>query len=99
GSVWPDWTVPKELFGDVIFRADSIERLAEQLEINPQSLSSTVARFNEHAESGVDPDFARGESVYDHFVGDPSRKPNCCLGPVSKGPFYAVRVDLGDIGT
>jgi 3-oxosteroid 1-dehydrogenase len=26
-------------------------------------------------------------------------KPNPCIGPIEKGPFYAVPINLGDLGT
>ena len=51
------------------------------------------------AVEGVDPDFRRGESVYDHFYGDPEHKPNPNLGTIEKGPFYALKVVVGDLGT
>lgn len=62
-------------------------------------LNKTVARFNEFAVSGVDPDFGRGESVYDRYYGDPRNRPNPCLGPLVKPPFYAFRMVPGDLGT
>lgn len=99
GSVWGDWTVPQEWFGDIIHRADSIEALARQIDIDPATLGTTVQNFNHHAERGEDPEFHRGESEYDQFSGDPFQRPNSSLGSLAKGPFYAVRVDLGDLGT
>ena len=48
---------------------------------------------------GVDPDFRRGESLYDHFYGDPDHTPNPNLGTIEKGPFYALQVHPGAIGT
>ena len=47
---------------------------------------------------GVDEDFDRGKSPYDQFLGDPSyANPN--LGAIEKGPFYAVKIWPGDVGT
>ena len=60
---------------------------------------ATVDRFNEHARSGRDPDFARGESLYDRYYGDPAVTPNNCLAPLEKGPFYAIPIQPCDIGT
>jgi 3-oxosteroid 1-dehydrogenase len=37
--------------------------------------------------------------VYDRYYGDVNVKPNPCLAPVAKAPFYAMRMDGGDIGT
>lgn len=98
-SVWPDWTLPKEWFGDIVFRADTIDELAKQIAMDPQQLESTVRQFNQHAAQGKDPVFGRGDSEYDKFSGDPFQRPNPSLGTVAKAPFYAVRIDLGDLGT
>ncbi len=37
--------------------------------------SATVARFNENAFAGEDPDFERGRSAYDRYYGDPTITP------------------------
>ncbi|MFI8388119.1 FAD-binding protein [Streptomyces sp. NPDC085540] len=61
-------------------------------------LPAAFRRFNGYAERGVDEDFGRGSSVYDRYYGDPTlANPN--LAPIDKGPFYAVPVHPGDIGT
>ncbi|MEK0101116.1 FAD-binding protein, partial [Streptomyces sp. A475] len=66
--------------------------------IKTPRLPSTIRRFNGFAATGTDEDFARGDSVYDRYYGDPTlRNPN--LTPLDKGPFYAVPVHPGDIGT
>lgn len=79
--------------------ADSLTALAEKVGIQPAGLVATVERFNAFARAGVDGDFRRGESVYDHFYGDSKHTPNPNLGTVEKGPFYALRVYPGAIGT
>jgi hypothetical protein len=79
--------------------ANSIDELAQKLGIEPQALTATVTRFNAHAESCFDPDFHRGETAYQHNIGDssgPGKNPN--LGPLTEAPFYAVRLYPGDIG-
>lgn len=68
-------------------------------ELELPGLAKTVARFNELAASGVDSDFGRGDSVYDRYYGDPRTRPNPCLGPLSKPPFYAFPLVPGDLGT
>ena len=80
-------------------RADSIEDLAKQLDIEPATLKATVDRFNGFVDKGVDEDFHRGESAYDTWLGDPFRKPSTSLGKIDEGPFYAVPVLPGDMGT
>ena len=79
--------------------ADTLEELAKQAGVDPRGLLETVARFNEFAREGKDLDFHRGESAYDRHYGDPSVKPNPCLAPLEKPPFYAVELFPGDLGT
>jgi 3-oxosteroid 1-dehydrogenase len=83
----------------VLVRAPSLERLAEQLEVNPAALARTVETFNGFARAGRDADFGRGESGYDRYYGDPRNRPNPCLGVIDTAPFYAVRIVPGDLGT
>ncbi|TPG36459.1 FAD-binding protein [Mycobacterium hodleri] len=80
-------------------KANSIEELARLCKIDPTSLRTTVENFNSNAVKGIDPDFHKGERAYDRYYGDPRQKPNPCLGPVDKPPFYAVAVYPGDVGT
>ncbi|MDB5565661.1 MAG: Fumarate reductase/succinate dehydrogenase flavoprotein [Tardiphaga sp.] len=79
--------------------APTLAELAGRLEIDPAALTETVARFNGFAASGIDPDFGRGGTDYQRITaGDLSHKPNPCLGPIARAPFYAVRLYPGDIG-
>jgi 3-oxosteroid 1-dehydrogenase len=82
-----------------LFRSDTIEGLAEQIGVDPSGLAETVARFNDMASAGLDTDFHRGDSAYDKYYGDPTNKPNPCLGPIDQAPFYAVKIVPGDLGT
>lgn len=82
-----------------LLKGDTLEDLARKAGIDPQGLVATVTRFNEYAKTGVDPDFGRGGRVYDLYQGDEEVGPNPCLGPISKGPFFAVKVVPGEIGT
>jgi hypothetical protein len=80
--------------------ADSIEQLALRLNINPGQLRETVDRMNQYAQTGRDPEFGRGSTVYQHHNGDASAggaNPN--LGRIATAPFYAVRLYPSDIGT
>src|SRR3546814_837249 len=67
--------------------------------VDTQGLKDTVAKMNEYAKTGVDPEFHKGETAIDRYYSDPSVKPNTCLGPIIKPPFYAVKLDAGEIGT
>lgn len=82
-------------------RSESLDQLAQRTGIDAEGLRATVARWNQSAAEAHDPDFHRGESVYDGCWGDPS-KPSLALrtiGPIENGPFYAVRIDIGAMGT
>ncbi|MBM3133386.1 MAG: FAD-dependent oxidoreductase [Chloroflexi bacterium] len=82
-----------------LITADTLDELARRAGIDPGGIKETVERFNKFAVSGVDPDFGRGETAYDRYCGDPSHKPNPCLGTIEKPPFYALPVHLGCLGT
>lgn len=78
--------------------ADTIDQLADSVGIDAATLSATVQRFNEHARTGRDPDFGRGDSAYDRYYGDPTlTNPN--LDVIDEPPYYAVRIEVGDLGT
>ncbi|BAL86962.1 putative FAD-dependent oxidoreductase [Actinoplanes missouriensis 431] len=83
----------------IVRSADTIEDLAGLLGMEPARLRATVERFNTFARSGVDADFGRGRTVYDNYYGDPTVKPNPNLGALAKGPFTAVQLVPGDLGT
>jgi 3-oxosteroid 1-dehydrogenase len=93
-TVIPGMPVP-----EWIRRAESLPALAALLGIDSAGLEQTVARFNGFARDGKDGDFGRGTSLYDHFYGDPDHQPNPNLGTIEKGPFYALEVHPGAIGT
>lgn len=81
-------------------RADTIEELAAQIDVDPSVLAQTVATWNKGAVHGKDPQFHRGESAYNRCMGDPNRKvPNPAVGPISTGPFYAAKIIPADVGT
>ncbi|BDM69664.1 3-oxosteroid 1-dehydrogenase [Streptomyces nigrescens] len=79
-------------------KAASVEELATRIGAAPERLRATVDRFNGFARAGRDEDFHRGDSVYDRYYGDPTL-PNPNLAPLEKGPYYAIPVHPGDIGT
>jgi 3-oxosteroid 1-dehydrogenase len=80
-------------------KADTIEALARQINVEPATLKSTVARFNGFVAQGKDEDFHRGARAYDRWLGDPLQTPNEALGAIDRAPFYAVTVYPGDVGT
>ena len=94
----PDW-LQSGAVKTILKRGRSIPELAVQMGVDPARLAATVARFNEHAAKGDDPDFHRGEATYDKMYGDPRQQPNPCLRALTDAPFYAMPIYPGDIGT
>lgn len=82
-----------------LHRAATLDELAANLGIDARGLAESVAAFNRYAEAGVDPEFGKGSTEYNRYLGDADHSPNPCLGPLRKAPFYAVEVYAGDIGT
>lgn len=79
--------------------AYTLEGLARVCGIDAKGLQTTVDDYNRHAQTGQDPQFGRGSTPYNRKQGDPLHKPNPCVAPISKGPFYAVKVEPGCFGT
>ena len=82
-----------------LVEAPTLEELARKTGIDSQGLAETVARINEYAKTGTDPEFGRGGDAYNRSLGDSAHGPNPCLGEIAQAPFYAVRLYPGDIGT
>ncbi len=82
-----------------LLRGRTIVELAHRAGIDAIQLQHTIDQFNTHAKKGQDPQFGKGSTVYNRFLGDAEHKPNPCLGPLEKGPFYAIKVLPGDLGT
>lgn len=80
-------------------RGRTLQELADQVGIAPDALAITVAAFNRNAERGEDPQFGRGSTVYNRYLGDREHRPNACVAPITDGPFYAIRITMGDLGT
>lgn len=97
--VMPDSSLPKEWWDSIIYRASSVRELARKISVDEDTLSETIGNMNRYAVTGVDEEFGRGTTTYDKFFGEPGVAPNACLGPLDRAPFYAVRVELGDLGT
>jgi len=79
--------------------ARSIGELASKIGAPPAQLEATIAAANRAALAGVDPEFGKGATEYNRYLGDPSHRPNPCLGLIETPPFHAVKVWPGDIGS
>ena len=73
--------------------------LAQNIGIGPAALQATVEEFNRGASRGEDPLFGKGSRAYNRFQGDELITPNPCVAPLEHGPFYAIKLVVGDIGT
>src|SRR5699024_2712077 len=80
-------------------KADTLAELAARIDAPAEALQKTADRVNGFAANGRDEDFDRGASGYEQCSGDPTNKPNPSLGPVTKAPFYAVKMVPGGLGT
>jgi 3-oxosteroid 1-dehydrogenase len=93
GPVAPDDPDPSWLV-----RADDIPTLAARMDVPAATFEATMARFNDAADRGEDPEFGRGALPYDLWIGDRTA-PHPTLAPLRQAPFYAVAVHLGCLGT
>jgi hypothetical protein len=80
-------------------RGRTLSELALACGIDPPALENTVGDYNSHAARGEDPMFHRGSTRYNVVAGDASQRPNPCVAPIGRGPFYAVRIVPGSLGT
>jgi 3-oxosteroid 1-dehydrogenase len=92
--------VPPELWDSYIFKAETVEDLAQKIGIsNVANLKQTIVNMNEYAKTGKDLEYDKGGNEYDRFYGDDQTGfPNPCLMPI-EAPYYAVKVHAGELGT
>ncbi|BBX01727.1 3-ketosteroid-delta-1-dehydrogenase [Mycolicibacterium moriokaense] len=83
----------------IAHRSSDLGELARMMNVPEGQFVATVSRFDQLARAGEDSDFGRGRSAYDRYYGDPTITPNPNLRPLDKGPFYAVKMTLSDLGT
>jgi succinate dehydrogenase/fumarate reductase flavoprotein subunit len=88
-----------QLANGYLKRGRTLAELAEACGIDAAAFGRTVADYNRHAARGEDPQFHKGSTAYNRYLGDPSVTPNPCLAPVQTAPFYAVQVVIGDLGS
>ena len=99
GKVMSDASLGKKLRNQFLRKAATLDELAEKIAVPKEALKKTIERFNEMARRGKDEDFHRGESASDRYYGDDRVQPNPCLAPLEKGPYYAIPLFPGDLGT
>jgi len=91
--------IGRHLASGYLKRGAMLAELAAQCGIDPQGLQATVATFNVSAAEGRDPAFGKGSRAYNRYQGDALHGPNPCVAPIKDGPFYAIKLVIGDLGT
>ncbi|MDA9498655.1 FAD-dependent oxidoreductase [Bradyrhizobium sp. CCBAU 11357] len=82
-----------------LIEAPDVAQLATKIGIKPSSLSATIAAYNAGAKEGRDPEFGRGSTISQRHLGDAAHKPNPCVAPIVRPPFFALRIYPADLGT
>jgi succinate dehydrogenase/fumarate reductase flavoprotein subunit len=82
-----------------LMRGRTLAELAQCTGIDATGLETTIAEFNRHAIRGEDPEFGKGSTAYNRYLGDASHQPNPCVAPLATGPWYAIKMVPGDLGT
>jgi 3-oxosteroid 1-dehydrogenase len=99
-ELFPRMRIPQAWYdAGVAVRAGNLAELGAKIGVPVSEFTATMTRYNENASAGEDLDFGRGLSAYDRYYGDPTIRPNPNLRPLVKGPFYAVKMVLSDLGT
>ena len=82
-----------------LMRGDTLEGLAAKAGIDAKAFVETVSQFNATAPLGHDAAFGKGSKAYNRYQGDALHGPNPCIAPIENGPFYAIKMVIGDLGT
>lgn len=85
--------VPDIAEEDMVVKADILEELAEKIGVPAEVLVRTVDEFNLFAAEGRDPIFHRGETF------KPLSRISETLAPLTEGPYRAISVSSGCLGT
>ncbi len=98
---WP-WTPRLQSYirRGYIQKGATLELLAKEINISSESLINTINQHNQNVLSGQDLEFGRGESAFNRALGDETlglKNPN--LGEIKNGPFIALRIVPGTLGT
>lgn len=91
--------VGKFIKNGYLIKGKTVADLAGQIGVDASVLQETLDEYNRDAVNGNDPKFKRGTTSFNRYLADPDNKPNPCVAPINKGPYYAVKVLMGDLGT
>jgi fumarate reductase flavoprotein subunit len=73
----------------LLYQTDTLEELAECIDVDPDVLIETINRYNEGIARGAEPDF--GRKTLTHNYGRPT--------PIAKPPFYAFESTVAMLAT
>ena len=79
-----DAALANDALSAVVFKADTVEELAEKIGVDPDALAETVANYTKYAESGVDEEWGKAAEN---------------LWACDTAPFYAFRLSSGMLNT
>ncbi|QIO99233.1 FAD-dependent oxidoreductase [Bradyrhizobium symbiodeficiens] len=82
-----------------LIEAPDIAQLVTKIGAKPSALTATLASYNEGAKEGRDGEFGRGSTIYQRHLGDIGHKPNPCVAPIERAPFFALRIYPADLST
>jgi succinate dehydrogenase/fumarate reductase flavoprotein subunit len=82
-----------------LIKGNTLEELASKAGIDAGGFVTTIAQFNNTAAEGRDPAYGKGSRAYNRYQGDANHGPNPCVAPIEQGPFYAIKMVIGDLGT
>jgi succinate dehydrogenase/fumarate reductase flavoprotein subunit len=91
--------IGKHLRNGYLLKGNTLAELAKNAGIDAAGLEAAVAAYNVGAARGEDPEFHRGTTSFNRYLADPAHQPNPCVAPLVQGPFYAVKLVMGDLGT
>ena len=89
----------KHLRSGYIKKGNTPAELAHKIGVDSAAFIDTIRRYNAEAQYGRDPEFGRGSKAYNRYQGDSLHSPNPCVEPLSKGPYYAIKLVPGDLGS
>lgn len=91
--------IGKHLRNGYLRRGASLQALAKVIGVPYETLQQEVQTFNRDAAAGKDSRFDKGSTAYNRYQGDSLVTPNPCMAPIQQGPYYAIKIVVGEIGT
>ncbi|MEH7110989.1 flavocytochrome c [Neobacillus niacini] len=100
-QVWDQTVMEKGVFDDplydfellkrrrLLYKAETLEELADCIDVPPEVLEDTISRYNQSVQNGVDLDF--GRKALTHNYGKPTA--------IEKAPYYALESTVAMLAT